>query len=429
MIAEKQFLSVLVHDWRQTNHLLDKVSAEDFGGYDTRKLFNAIYSMRNSVVNHALLAEKVPTVDEILGDELGIPCFAENYIELIKTNRKLRQIQSICDEASIRAKENDDVSSIVSDVTSRLVGMVEVKNEITTDSIISNYRNAANGHTRSIPLPFEQLNHRTGGIRRGMVTVLTGRSKAGKSMLKSFWHTHLGRLGIPTLDCCFEDGIEISKGRCASVGRYNLAELMNGGRFVNEFGAWKWYATMPDRISLAEKCMRELDALPMYWHQRRVAPKDMITMVSEYVRKHKIACVFIDGAKDMLRPSGKHNDCGFEEETSQALVDMAQRLDIAVVVIHHLTKIPADVLVTEGSIRGSGNIISDCRSVYALQGGQRGESLGSYADACHYATGTDAEGYCSVRVFECLATNHGQTGKAWLNTDLGQCNFWKLEQV
>jgi len=425
-VVEKQLLAVFISDWEQVNHLADSVDVELFSGYQTRKLWQTIYDLRNKPISISLVEEHFPDLYETLGDEYGVPFQAESYIQTLKEEKKRRDMLCECENAAQRAKEGEDVSEVISDVTSRLVALVDVESEVTTDSMVRSYQEASEGNSRNIPLPFKSLTQKTGGIRRGMVTVLTGRSKAGKSMFKSFWHKHLGLANIPTLDCCFEDGIEIAKGRCASIGKYSVSDLMNGGRFVNESGHWRWIPTSIKQIELSEQCLREIDSLPMYWHQKRARPKDMISIVSKFVKRNGVQCVFIDGAKDMLRPTGKYNDCGFEEEASQALVDMAQRLNVAVIVIHHLTKIPKDSLITVGNIRGSGNIVSDCRSVYALQGGGDGQSLNEYADAMHYPISENDEGICTTRVFECLENNHGQSGKVWLDTDLGKCDFWKM---
>jgi len=44
----------------------------------------------------------------------------------------------------------------------------------------------------------------------------------------------------------------------------------------------------------------------------------------------------------------------------------------------------------------------------------------------HYPIAENDEGICTTRVFECLENNHGQSGKVWLDTDLGKCDFWKM---
>jgi len=411
------------------------ITSESFYIPSHRILFNELQGMKcTSVIDLLTVSDslrKNGMLDQVGGDSFleGLidstptSAHAEYYMEIIQPKQQFREIITQSAEAIDECYTSEDPSAVIAKLTSTLVGMVDVKQDVTTDSIVDNCRAAASGNIKNIQHPFEGLTRITGGVKRGMVTILTGRSKSGKSMYKSFWQKHLGLIGTPTLDMCFEDGIEIARMRCASIGKFCSSDLMNGGRYVKVGDKWEWWKNTEDDISKMEKALRELDTLPMYWHERRVAPNNLLSTVSEYVNRHKIECVFIDGAKDMLRPSGKYNDCGFEEETSQTIVDMAQRLNIAVVVIHHLTKLSPNELITEGNVRGSGNIVSDCRSIYALQGDKGGAGLDQYMNPL--AVQMDGDENCTTRVLDCLANNHGKAGKTWLECDLGKCDFWK----
>ena len=134
--------------------------------------------------------------------------------------------------------------------------------------------------------------------------------------------------------------------------------------------------------------------------------------------------MFIDGAKDLLRPSGKYGDVGFDEEISQQMCAIAEELNIAVIAIHHLTKLGDDERITVNHIRGSGNIVGDSRAVYALQSSG---IEGLLADKGYHPS-YDENGRLKTRIFECLSNNHGGTGMKALDTDLNRCQFYELRK-
>ena len=351
---------------------------------------------------------------------------AEYYIDMIVEKLRLRELKKAAEIAIDEVDGSDSTSSeIISDLTNRAVGLIKVKERVvTSESIVKCFEDAQGGKYTCVPTPWDGINRATGGPNLGMVTLFCGRGKSGKSMLKSYWHKYLGRRGIPALDCCFEDKTLIAKARCASSGVFSSSELFRGGRYIEMNGKFEWFPVRPDEIEKARECFRELDSLPMYWFDRRCTPKDLKTKLAEYKERYGIMLAFVDGNKDLLRPSGKYNDTGFDEECSQAIVEAADSLNIAVVDIHHLVKLEEDSIIRSGHIRGSANIVSDARLVYALQGDVLGSGLGEYKDAPPLSH--DGQGYCTTRVFECIENNHGSLAKTWLDTDLGRCDFWPL---
>lgn len=427
--TEKAFLGAFIYDAQQVKPIAQKnqlTNSTFFSPFNMR-VFDACMSLDTvDLVTVGESLNDIPKIHEKLEEiyDEGQPSTADYHAKALKELERKRSIVRLAQEACETCNDNDsDAGAITAQLTSSLVSMIEVKSDITTASMIAECEAAAGGNVQNIPLPYESLTRATGGLGKGMVTVLTGRSKSGKSMFKSYWMRKLGELNTPCLDLCFEDGIKIAKMRTASVEKFNASELIAGGRYMHVGEHWEWWPTNEQDIDTLKHQLAVVDSMPLYWHQKRMRPTDLLSTVSEYVNRYGVQLVFIDGAKDLLRPSGKYNDCGFEEEASQTIVDMAERLNIAVVAIHHLTKLDHGQLIHEGNIRGSGNIVSDSRSVYALQGDRYGAGLDKYQDApvLQY----DEDGNCTTRVLECLATNHGKAGKVWLGSDLGKCNFWK----
>ena len=402
-----------------------------------RLLFELVIKMYQNaeVIDLLTVGESLKTIGRL--DQCGGYAFLEGlidstptaahagyYMEIVKEKEKLRKIIANSSEAIDSCYSDSTSSEIISDLTVGVVSLIEVKETIvSTDSIVQTVTDAKNGRQNTIPTPWVGINRKTGGPSRGMETIFTGRSKSGKSMLKSYWQKYLGAQGIPSLDCCFEDRTLIAKMRCASVSKFSASDMLRGGRYVSRNGVFEWMPTNDRDIQLVRDSLAEMDEMPMYWFDKSCPPKDLKSKLAEYVDRYGIRMAFIDGAKDLIRPSGKYNDTGFDEESSKAVTEAADALNIAIVSIHHLTKLEEDMLIQSSNIRGSGNIVSNARLVYALQGDKHGAGLTKYREPMPLAF--DEDGYCTTRVFECIDNNHGGLAMTWLDTDLSRCDFWQ----
>lgn len=437
--AERAVLgSVLIDSERCYELCSDSgVSGEWFLNHSNRITWNILSSMLSDGLKTDLMTVGARFKDEgrlgsvggyayLEGLIDGTPTSAhcQHYLEIVEKDFHRREIIRSAQEAVRLCYSDNPPDEITASLTKSVESIGQTEPEQSDEEIIKAHRNAQRGNPNCIPTPFESLTRRTGGVRKKMVTVLTGRSKAGKSMLKSFWIHELAKQGFKGVDFCFEDKWEISKKRIASIGKYKISDLDAGGRYHIVGDKFHWECISDQEIERERESLEELAKLPIWFYDKKIDIKKLRSVVSKYKRKHKIDYIFIDGAKDMKRPSGKYNDCGFEEEVSQALTEIASEFDIAVIAIHHLTKIPDNELITPNSIRGSGNIVSDSRSVYALQGDRNGAGLDKYFDS--HGQEKDEEGYVTTRVLECIVNNHGQSGKVWMGTDLAKCDFWKV---
>lgn len=351
----------------------------------------------------------------------------EYYANMILRDFKFREIISNSKGAIEQAATGlAEPESIIAGLTTELVGLTDHHQEVTTASIMQGVRDAAAGKISCIPLPFPSLTKITGGIRKGTVAILTGLGGAGKSMLKSYWQYYLGTIGVPSLDMCFEDLTTTAKLRTASIGKFHHAAAFNGGQSVKYGERYEWLPNGAEDLRRIEASLTDLDRLPMHWYDERLTPDSIMAVASDYVSKYGVQAIFVDGVKDIKRPAGRYSDVGFDEEISQALVTVAGRLNIAVVAIHHLTKIDASVPITSANVRGSGNIVNDCRSLYALQGTPLTDAaLVRIPGADRNATSRDENNCVSTRVLQCLKNNNGRLGLAWIESDLGRCDFWE----
>jgi len=347
-----------------------------------------------------------------------------HYAKVIREQAQLRDEIRTYREAL----EKGYVGISISDgVISKLMGRpIEVKHNV--DNIVESWKQAQQGNRTSIPTPYEGIDRQTGGIKQGMVTIFTGRSKSGKSMFLSHWYNYLGKKNVPIMVVPLEDKYDVTIKRMAgNLGAINVSELDAGGRYLQNrqnFNAWEYYHTLDKEIDDAKDLLKTVSKYPIHFYDRKVTPSQLRGVAIRYKKQYDIQAMFIDGAKDLLRPSGKYGDVGFDEEISQQLCAIAEELNIAVVSVHHLTKISEFDRINVNHIRGSGNIVGDARAVYALQ------SMGIETLLAEkgYTPKYDENGNLTTRIFECLVNNHGSVGMKALDADLNRCQFYESQK-
>lgn len=356
-----------------------------------------------------------------LMDTVLVPAHSEHYIGVVQKHATAREQIKTLEEALKDAYLGEDIANEV--VSSLLKTEINIKHNY--KSIVDDWYKAKEGTRTSIPTPYVSLDRQTGGLRQGMVTIFTGRSKSGKSMFLANWYNFLGQQEIPILVVPLEDKYSITIKRQASAfGHYSASELDAGGYYVSVNGNWEWMPTTEDKIKKAEQCLKQVTQYPIHYYDRKCTPKQLRGVAIRYKTKHNIQAMFIDGAKDLLRPTGKYNDVGFDEEISQQLCLIAEELNIAVIAVHHLTKIHEDERITVNNIRGSGNIVGDARAVYALQS----SGISGILHEQGYTPSYDENGNSTSRILECLVNNHGTTGMKALDTDLSKCQFFEARK-
>ena len=345
-----------------------------------------------------------------LQDSALVAAHIEHYSGIVEAKKKLRTELEILGNAIEKVHSGE---SSADDVMGSLAALHRQEAH-GIDEIKESWSEAKEGRIKSMPTPFPDFDLHTGGVRLGMPAVLTGRSGGGKSMFLSQWYNHLGQNNFPVLVFPFEDEYDVTITRmAANLGKYKWRKIENGGEWKFFGGKREWLPVTDKEIALASRCLDEVSKYPVHFHEGSIKPSQLSQIVATYKRKHGIKGVFIDGAKDFLKPSGKYNDVGFDEETSQAIKNTCKKHKVAGVVVHHLTKIPEGELISLNNIRGSGNIISDSRIVYALQSDGVGEQ------------NFDDTGKMTTRRFDCLKNNHGGVATMRLECDLDKCVFWK----
>ena len=353
-----------------------------------------------------------------LQDHTIVPAHSQYYANIIHDKYKLRKHIEWMNNSLLDAYKGEDTSD---DLIARLMGdPIDENNDY--EAIVKDWKLAQAGERVTIPTPFTTIDRQSGGLRQGMVHILTGKSKSGKSMLLSHWYNFLGQQGIPTLAVPLEDKYETTIKRMASnLSRIETGVLDRGGHYVsvNNGERWMWNPSSEEDIEKGRQALETVSNYPIHFWDKKVSPKGLKGIAIKFKRKYDIKVMFVDGCKDLLRPSGKYGDVGFDEQVSQELVEIAHSLNIAVVAVHHLTKLQDHERISVDKIRGSSNIVADARSVYALQSsGIEGALI-----EAGYDTRYDESGRLTTRIFECLVNNHGSSSSVCLQTDLSRCQF------
>ena len=269
--------------------------------------------------------------------------------EMITRAKNLKNLARVMDtppEESI-GKEICDLAELTS--THQRMTLEQIKK-----AIVDRYRAAAGGGTAGLPTPWPTLNKYTGGLTNQQVTVFAGRGGVGKSMASATLVHHLGKSGVSVGYLPFEDGVERTWARVAGInGGYSTFKMDTSPR--------------PDECSFAEQHLEIVMKFPIQMEDRPMtADQIMAWSIHQHV-KNKIKLLVIDAFKDIKRMS---RDVAEDDQMSQTITQIARRLNIPVWISHHVRKKEGDnrdVKLTNDDIRGSANIVNDCRQLILLQ--------------------------------------------------------------
>ena len=284
--------------------------------YSEQKAMDAI-TIYNSLNDNDNL-ESIGGADyllELQADTL-VPAHSEYYCQILCDKYKLRKEIDVLEESLRIAYEGESVADrVMGSLMSE--SPLEVKS---VDSILDEWKKARQGIKNTIPTPYSDLDKRTGGIRKGMVTIFTGRSKSGKSMFLAHWYNYLGHQNIPILAVPLEDRYDITIKRMASnYGNYTTNILDAGGRYINVDGKPTWTEYHDKDYEQGKNALETVSKYPVYFYDKKITPQELKSIAMKYKRKYNIQAMFVDGCKDLKRPTGMYNDTGFDEEISQSV--------------------------------------------------------------------------------------------------------------
>ena len=290
------------------------------------------------------------------------PAHIRYYAKLLYDKFMVRSVRAVGDFAYSITADVQDTGRVVADLQDKVLGLSLARTNTAKPSEIvkakrEQWVQAFNGKPIGLTMPWDKFYQHTGGPRKGHVCVVASRKGMGKSTFINNWVLHLGKCKIPCAYLPLEDGAEIAWGRiAASYGQFSLYHLDNG-------------KSSEAQIEIATQHLEAVSKMPIYINDNRMNCADIFAFASQMKLKHGIEAIFIDGFKDISRER-KGEEVSEDNTLSAHLCDMARKLDIVVVCVHHIKKRPSQERNDDydvDDIRGSGRIVDDARSVLALQ--------------------------------------------------------------
>ena len=283
---------------------------------------------------------------------------AEYWIDILCDTYKKRQASYIAQEAIAGCVNNkDNAREIIAETIQNLVELNEERKTREIEQIIKGsvdkWTAARSGKTSGIPSPWRNFNERFGGLQNGAVTLFAGKAGEGKSSAAACWAYFLGSINCPTGYFPFEDGAERTWQRIAGIhGDFSVFKLDVG-------------EATEDEVYRAGRAMEIVSKYPIFIEDRHMTASQICSWATSQKAKNKIRVLFIDAFKDIIR---SERNTESDDNQSQVICSLARRLDIPVLVFHHVRKPDGDnSWLTGADIRGSGQIYSDARQVILLQ--------------------------------------------------------------
>ena len=323
-------------------------------------------------ISSIALADHMPNIDRIGGqitlDNMVDSCLTVAHSEYHIANIKdawlkrsvinaARLAEEICyeDNSGLEALAKAQAMFIDIDHIRRMTDPHEIAMKV-----VQQWENAENGVMSGIPTPWKHFDETTGGFPIGLSSALAATMGTGKSYIFSNMALYLGLSGIPGGYFCFEDGNVRTMARMASL----YAKLSAYHLMIGRAGKM--------RIQLGKEAMPVIEGLPIGWHgERGMGTDDIFAAIARGKAKHGWTWAFFDGFKDIKR-NYRTNKNDEDDRRSNALADMADKYEMAVVASHHITKVAGkeqqeDKPLILQDLKGSGGILDDCRFITFLQ--------------------------------------------------------------
>lgn len=285
---------------------------------------------------------------------------AESYIQELRPiylrRAAKRLATAFADSMASSVNPEDDASRFATELMEVTAPRTRKSDTQIANELKEQWRLAQDGQVADIPTPWTQFNKALGGVHNGLVTVLAGRQGKGKSSALATWANFLAGLGVPVGWLAFEDGRKRTIARVAGIRSD-----------VNVFGLDTGMAGR-DTYQKAVVGLDDVLKLPLYIEDRHMTSGEIVTWATRMVAKYGIKVLFADAFKDIIR---SERTTAEDDAMSQTLVRGARRLDIPIVVSHHVRKQDVqqkkDAWLRDDDVRGSGQITQDARQVILIQ--------------------------------------------------------------
>lgn len=245
---------------------------------------------------------------------------------------------------------------------------------------------AAKGGYSGIPSPWFGFNKQFQGAQPGTMSLMAARGGIGKSSAICTWAHYLGRIGVPCGYMPLEDGVRRALGRLAGIeGDFST--------FMRDQGK-----SSEADIVHSQASFDRILAMPIHMSEGPFTVDQICAWAVMAKSRWAIKMLFVDAFKDILRDD--HEVAG-DNSISQTLCALAKRLDIHILVSHHVRKTDPSARSTKltgQDIRGSGRLYDDARQVMIIQHEVIGGEWEFTLDLCKNNYGPTIEGHPMERV-------------------------------
>jgi replicative DNA helicase len=204
----------------------------------------------------------------------------------------------------------------------------------------------------ALPTGFRTIDHITGGLWPGLVTIVSGRPGMGKSVLSLHIALNVARAGGKVLFFALEDAREFVQRRAlAALGNLHMMRLT-----LNRIDR--------DEYPRLLEAMRLLDHLPLWIIERGLTSEQIRQYALAHKAEHGLDLVVIDHVGLVM---DKGEEYEVLTQASRTLVALAKETGVPVVVCSQLNRKLEDRMdkrPREGDLRGSGHLEEDARAVW-----------------------------------------------------------------
>ena len=365
--AEAWLLANLILDPQARETYIHAIQAEDFYIPWNGKLFGAI----------ADLHDKAGPMDpEPIADLMGKDWDAEKYMTMLADHyasapdywlRRCRQLRMLRGVMSTAAKLTDNAgdstkspTELIRDAGAKLedvnaLSLDEGESiEVTLQRLLAQMEQ---GKTPAIASGYSYLDHVTGGMWPGELTMLAGRASMGKSTLALNIACNLLRHGLGVLVFSCEMGREqLLRNIIIHEGALNNEHLRVGKLTDDE---WRTVSRVAARVS----------RWPLVIDDR--APVNLHTLLSKAAAEHKrkpLSLIVVDYLQRVKGPRAERQDIALGYIASE-LKALAERLYLPVLAVAQLNRMPEnrnDAWPKMSDLRGSGELEQDADNILLM---------------------------------------------------------------
>lgn len=379
---ESSLLGAMIYSPKIIEKVLDELKEENF--YDKRHgiLFKTINSMalNNCEIDIVTLANKLKDTKELeqIGGityltELSNLVFTttniDEYIKIIKEKFQRRQIIKLTHDLLVQASDSkEDILKIISNaenemykiVTNNVIDSMCSMNECVEDTLMKiEERVRQGGGITGLTTGIVPLNKRTGGLRKGELTIIAARPSMGKTAFAlnlAESASRDGRVAIFSLEMPKEQLIDRMLSKTCNI---ELSKITNGILSDNEW----------NKIAIGSS---ELASKPIFIDDAGLITVSQIKAKCRKLQmKHGLDAIFIDYMQ-LISNEKEDKKLGREQQISKissSLKRLAKDLNVAVICLSQLSRAPeqrADHRPMLSDLRESGSIEQDADTIMML---------------------------------------------------------------